>query len=71
MGASMSWLSGLLFAKKEIRILILGLVFCSPLSLGSALELIGGGIGQCGKDYIALQIEGLPSSPFHKRGTWG
>lgn len=28
MGASMSWLSNLLWAKKEIRILILGLV-CS------------------------------------------
>lgn len=26
MGQSMSWLSGLLWAKKEIRILILGLV---------------------------------------------
>lgn len=26
MGNSMSWLSGLLFSKKEIRILILGLV---------------------------------------------
>jgi ADP-ribosylation factor-like protein 1 len=26
MGASVSWLSGLLFSKKEIRILILGLV---------------------------------------------
>jgi hypothetical protein len=31
MGASMSWLSGLLFTKKEIRILILGLVFSSSL----------------------------------------
>lgn len=29
MGASMSWLSNLLWAKKEIRILILGLV-CLP-----------------------------------------
>lgn len=28
MGNSVSWLSGLLFAKKEIRILILGLVCC-------------------------------------------
>jgi hypothetical protein len=27
MGATMSWMSGLLFSKKEIRILILGLVF--------------------------------------------
>jgi len=27
MGASVSWLSGLLWSKKEIRILILGLVF--------------------------------------------
>lgn len=26
MGASVSWLSGMIFAKKEIRILILGLV---------------------------------------------
>lgn len=26
MGASVSWLSGMLFSKKEIRILILGLV---------------------------------------------
>lgn len=31
MGASMSWLSNLLWAKKEIRILILGLVrTCAP-----------------------------------------
>lgn len=33
MGASVSWLSGLLWAKKEIRILILGLV--CPLFLSS------------------------------------
>lgn len=32
MGASMSWLSGLLWAKKEIRILILGLVCATPLN---------------------------------------
>jgi hypothetical protein len=30
MGQSMSWISSLLWAKKEIRILILGLV-CTPL----------------------------------------
>lgn len=29
MGQSMSWLSGLMFSKKEIRILILGLVWAS------------------------------------------
>jgi ADP-ribosylation factor-like protein 1 len=38
MGASMSWLSGLLWSKKEIRILILGLVFVpSPCLLVSVL----------------------------------
>jgi hypothetical protein len=40
MGATVSWMSGLLFAKKEIRILILGLVF-SPLSLKQELANYG------------------------------
>jgi ADP-ribosylation factor-like protein 1 len=31
MGQSMSWVSSLLWAKKEIRILILGLVRSTPL----------------------------------------
>jgi hypothetical protein len=40
MGATVSWMSGLLFAKKEIRILILGLVF-GPLSLKQELANYG------------------------------
>lgn len=37
MGQSVSWLSGLLWAKKEIRILILGLVSADELELGQGL----------------------------------
>lgn len=33
MGASVSWLSNLVWAKKEIRILILGLVRMTPSTL--------------------------------------
>jgi len=42
MGASVSWLSGMLWAKKEIRILILGLVcfpFCSACFLLGTFHL--------------------------------
>lgn len=61
MGASVSWLSGLLFSKKEIRVLILGLV-CSALSTSQRylrFNFNGTSAGQCRKDNSIIPIEGM------------
>jgi ADP-ribosylation factor-like protein 1 len=59
MGASMSWLSGLLWAKKEIRILILGLVCATPPELLIS-ELIRGVQDNAGKTTLLYRLKVRP-----------
>lgn len=57
MGASISKLfSGLVWGKKDIRILILGLVGHQPANerCGSLMSMVG----QCWQDNVIIQIEG-------------
>ncbi|KAK8049342.1 ADP-ribosylation factor-like protein 1 [Apiospora phragmitis] len=59
MGQSVSWLSSLLWAKKEIRILILGLVSADKLELGQNLT---------GFSYSALKVGYFPGLGVILRG---
>ena len=59
-------LSGLLWTKKEIRILILGLVCHIQTSLGSYLRQR---VGQRWQNYSALPVKGLLLVRKHKRPT--
>jgi hypothetical protein len=59
MGGYVSKLQNLIFAKKETRILILGLVRATTYNFSpSSRELITN-IGQCGQDNTTLQTEGM------------
>ncbi|KEY69398.1 hypothetical protein S7711_05712, partial [Stachybotrys chartarum IBT 7711] len=81
MGAGMSWLSGLLWTKKEIRILILGLVrwppsMCCRQYTGCGPSLLTlhlrAALGQRRKDDAPVQAQGplLPQgTPSPSRGT--
>lgn len=71
MGQSMSWLSGLLWAKKEIRILILGLVW-SGLVRGSESGADVLTLGQRWQDNTTVQTQGwhTPSLPSLYAELW-
>jgi len=61
MGLSFSKLFSLFWSKKEIRILILGLVRTHTRDnrFGSRKLTVGRLVGQCRQDYFTIQIEGM------------
>lgn len=60
MGGYLSTLSKLIWAKKEIRILILGLVR-QPRARRKGFTMLIMNAGQCWQDYITIQTEGKHS----------